>query len=41
MLANAVLPMAAITLWFLVVSIAFAVRSERTPSAVPQEAVFA
>jgi hypothetical protein len=33
--------MAAITLWFLVVSITFAVRSERTPSAVPQEAVFA
>jgi hypothetical protein len=40
MLANAVMPMAAITLWFLVVSITFAVRSQRTPAAVPREPVF-
>ena len=41
MLANAVMPMAAITVWFLVVSVTLAVRSERIPVAVTREAVFA
>jgi hypothetical protein len=41
MLANAVMPMAAITVWFLVASVTFAVRSGRAPATVQQEAVFA
>lgn len=41
MLANAVMPMAAITLWFLVISVAFALRPDRTTVAEPEEAVFA
>ena len=41
MLANAVMPMAAITLWFLVVSVAFAVRRRQVPVDVPHEPAFA
>jgi hypothetical protein len=41
MLANAVMPMAAITLWFLVVSVTFTVRSGRKAAPMSPEAVFA